>query len=262
MAVMTPARRHRARVEAALLAGVAPLGGGAAPLPANSPARTAYEQLLLQLDSDRQRLHDIQSIERKVELKRELFGTYAEWVQGALQQGVLTGQAVQDEIVATMLTWALDIGAWEQAIAIGAHVLRFKLSLPERFKRTAATLIAEETAEAAIKALDDKTPAGTGFELKVLTAVNDMTAAADMPDEVRAKLFKAIGLALAARADAYDPDGAEVVAGGAQAIRTEALAAFQRALALHEKVGVKKSIEAVERALKRANENPPQGGQA
>lgn len=257
MAVMTPARRHRARVEAALLAGVAPLGGGAAPLPANSPARTAYEQLLLQLDSDRQRLHDIQSIERKVELKRELFGTYAEWVTGALSQGELTGQAVQDEIVSTMLTWALDIGAWDQAIAIGAHVLRFRLSLPERFKRTAATLIAEETAEAAIKALD----AGTGFDLKVLTAVSDMTATADMPDEVRAKLFKAIGLALTAKADAYDPDGAEVVAGGAQAIRTEALAAFQRALALHEKVGVKKSIEAVERALKRANDNP-QGGQA
>ncbi|MEI6418722.1 MAG: phage terminase small subunit, partial [Sphingomonadales bacterium] len=91
----SPARRHRERLLAATLAA----GGSAAiaaPPPSDGPAATAYDQMLMQLAEDRRRLHDIQSIERKIALKAELIGSYDAWVDGALAEAEASGRAVQD----------------------------------------------------------------------------------------------------------------------------------------------------------------------
>lgn len=221
----------------------------AGPPPSDGAAATAYEQMLMQLAEDRRRLHDIQSIERKIALKVELAPTYDAWVDGALAEAEASGRAVQDEVVATMMTWAIDIQNWPRALRLGRHVLRFNLALPERFKRDAATLLVEETSEAAIKALSK---AGGTFPHEILAEIEELTAARDMPDEVRAKLFKAIGLALVAAADAASEDDTSQVAGFAPACRAEALTALQRAVELNPAVGVKKNIEALERALRKA----------
>jgi len=61
-----------------------------------------------------------------------------------------------------------------------------------------------------------------------------LTESEDMPDEVRAKLHKAIGYAL------NETD------------KPAALEHLIRALNLHEKVGVKKDIEVLEREIKNA----------
>lgn len=232
---------------AALVAGSQP-DVLAAPPPSEGPAATAYEQMLLQLAEDRRQLHDIQSIERKIELKRQLIGQYDAWVDGALAQAATTGRAVQDEIVATMLTWAIDVQDWPRALDLGRHVLRFNLALPERFKRGAATLLVEETSEAAIKLLAKD---GGSFPLPILQQIEELAAGRDMPDEVRAKLYKALGLALAAAADRTGEDDTTAVAGFAPSCRLEALKAFQRALDLNAAVGVKKNIEALERAIRK-----------
>lgn len=243
---MSPARQHRDRVLAAQAANAALPGTAAAP-PTSGPAATAYEQMLMQLVEDRQRLKDIQSIEKKIELKRELLPAYAAWVAGALARAEETNQAVQDEVVVNILPWLIDVGAWVEALTVAAHVLRFRLVLPERFKRTPATLVTEEIAEAALAAIT----AGTEFPIGTLLALEEITGDHDMPDEVRAKLHKAIGLELAHAADSASPDDATLIAGFVPSTRTEALARLHRALALDARAGVKKHIETLERALKR-----------
>jgi hypothetical protein len=207
----------------------------------------AYEQMLLQLHEDRRRLHDIQSVEKKVALKRELLPAYAAWIEGALTAGRETGRAVQDEVIVNVMPWLIDVGAYEQAIIVAEHVLRFRLVMPERFKRTPACYVTEEIAEAAIAA----SSAGTGFSIYVLLRLEEIVEGHDMPDEVRAKLHKAIGLELARQADAASPDDDTLIAGFVPATRTEALARLNRAFALNPKVGVKKQIESLERALKK-----------
>ena len=243
---MSPARQHRERILAAQAANAALPGIAAAP-PTSGAAAMAYEQMLLQLHEDRRRLHDIQSVEKKIALKRDLLPAYAAWVEGALTAGRESGRAVQDEVIVNVLPWLIDVGAYRDAIAVAEHVLRFRLVMPERFKRTPACYVTEEIAEASIAA----TTAGTGFSVHALVQLEEITEGHDMPDEVRAKLHKAIGLELARQADAASPDDDTLIAGFVPATRTEALARLNRALALNGKAGVKKNIEALERALKK-----------
>jgi len=73
-----------------------------------------------------------------------MIDTYRPWIEGALA----AEKPAQDEIVGTMLVWAIDIGEWPLALDIARHVLAHGLALPERYRRTPGTLIAEEVAEA------------------------------------------------------------------------------------------------------------------
>jgi hypothetical protein len=146
-----------------------------------------------------------------------------------------------------MLVWSIDIADWPLARRLATHVLRHGLTLPERYRRTPGTLIAEEIAEFGLA------PTAT-VDLGTLQAIDDLTTDHDMPDEVRAKLKKAIGIAFRARADAFDPNAAHAVAGGKAALLAGALANLQRALELDPKCGVKKMIETAQREAKKPQE--------
>lgn len=213
---------------------------GAAPMPEDGPVASEYQLLLTALGVDLQQLRDIQSLERKIETKREMIGRYLPWIEGALS----AENAAQDEIVSTMMIWAIDVGDWALALRLAEHVLKHGIALPERYRRQPAVLVAEEFAEAGLK----QEPS---IEAGALIAVEVLTAAADMPDQVRAKLQKAIGLAFKAQAAAFDPEAENAVAGGKSALIDAALAHFRRALELDTGSGVKKLIEGLERELKK-----------
>ena len=84
---------------------------------------------------------------------------------------------------------------------------------------------------------------------QVLGAVEQLTAASDAPDQARAKLHKAIGMAMIAVLDqADDTDIAPALVAEAET----AMAQLKRARALSESCGVKKDLERLERRLKRA----------
>lgn len=217
------ARAHYERAVAALAATEA----DAASLP---PAHaSAYELMLATLAEDRRRLKAIQSVERKIEAKRQMLPQYAAWVQGVLEGG--SGR--QDDVLMTVMVWRIDTGDHEGALAIAEYALRHGLTLPDQYQRDTATVIAEEIAEQALTALTT----GQAVSASVLERAAALTEGRDMPDEARAKLHKALGLALQ----------------GEQPAR--ALEHFRRALRLHERVGVKKEIERLERELKKAG--PP-----
>lgn len=240
--MVSPFRSHQMATRAALAAATGLSGAALPEIDAANPAYSEYQQLLASLHNDLRALHDIQSVQGKIDRKRSMIAAYLPWVQGALAAGE-TGGGVQDEVVATMLVWALDIQDWDLALAIGAHVLNHGLALPERYKRSAACLIAEEIADAA-KAKPETVP----FEVLQRTAA--LVAGHDMPDQVQAKLLRATGLDLMVQAENYDPNAESAVAGGKPFLVNAALAALRRALELNKAVGIKKQIEQLEREAK------------
>lgn len=238
----SPARSSMQRKLAAM-ASTATGAARAAPMPETGPVATEYQLLLASLGVDLRALSDIQSIERKIEAKREMIERYRPWVEGALTADT----AAQDEIVATMLIWSVDVAEWSLAVPLAKYVFDHGIQLPERYKRQPATLIAEEVAEAGLT-----TPPTVDYD--TLISIDALTASHDMHDQVRAKLKKAIGLALHAMAGNFDPEAENAPAGGKAALIGAALSALQRAMALDPKVGVKKLIESLEREQRKSAE--------
>ncbi|MDR3398748.1 MAG: phage terminase small subunit [Pandoraea sp.] len=213
----SPAQRHFLRVSAARVT--------AAAADAEEPiVATAYEQQLMQLRQDSQALKQIQSVEKKADAKREMLPKYAAWVDGVLS----SGRGTQDDVVMTVLAWRIDAGDYTGALPVAAHAIEHGLKMPEPYVRTTACFVAEEFADMA-----RKTRANDGnVDLDSLLAVARITEAEDMPDQVRAKLQKEIGLAQIEIAP------------------QRALDALKRALELDQNVGVKKDIERLDTKLK------------
>jgi hypothetical protein len=181
--------------------------------------------MLAKLATDRRRLKEVQSIERKRLVKLEVLPEYADYVAGALEGG----RGAQDDVLVTVMVWRIDVGDYAGALAIATYALTHGLTLPDQYERTLATAVAEEFAEAALITLK----ATREFDVGLLSQVADLTDKHDMPDVVRAKLYKAIGYAL----DPYP---------------TMALSYLRRALELHDKIGVKQDITRLEKAVNAA----------
>ncbi|MFG6970745.1 terminase endonuclease subunit [Burkholderia pseudomallei] len=221
-----PFRQHFQRTVAATAARGTPTNAG------GLRDDSAYTLMLAQLDEHRRALKAVESLERKADLKRQFLPAYDAWVAG-----VLDGAAgAQDDVLMTIMVWRIDVGDFRGALEIGAYAVRHELALPDQYKRSTPCLLVEEFAEAALRA----NRAGDPIQVEPLLEIEWLTVVCDMPDEVRAKLHKAIGYGLAAS----DP--------------AKALDHLRRALQLFANVGVKKDIERLERELK----NSANGGQS
>ncbi|QKY08005.1 phage terminase small subunit [Janthinobacterium lividum] len=234
MGNLSPALRHRARMLAERTAGAAePLG---------VTTGNAYDLMLYKLADDRRRLKSIQSVERKIEVKATLLPDYDQWIDGVLAGG----KGAQDDVVATLLVWHIDTGAYDRALVIAAYCMEHKFTLPDGYSRDIPTMMLDEFAAAYLqgKLGDDPQHA-----VAVLGDVEAMTAASDAPDQARAKLHKAIGLAMVAVLDQHDEAD---IAPALLEPASVAMAQLQRARALSESVGVKKEMERLERRIKRA----------
>lgn len=197
---------------------------------------TAYELMLAKLAEDRRRLHEIQSVERKIELKKTLLPDYVPWVDGV----IAGGHGVQDDVLMTVMVWRIDTGDLEGALAIAAHAIEHDLAMPDQYKRSTGCLVAEEFADHALKleTIDAVTT-------KQILLAERLVADQDMPDEVRAKLFKAIGYGLNRSGDLDQ--------------KRAAIDYLKRALALHDKAGVKRDIELIEREIKKQTDSGAAG---
>ncbi|WP_035557073.1 phage terminase small subunit [Burkholderia sp. 9120] len=210
----SPAQRHYERVSAEQAAASAAQGESLA-------GASAYELMLAKLAADRRRLKAIQSIERKIDVKRaELLPEYVDYVAGALRGG----RGAQDDVLTTVMIWRVDAGDFAGALDIARYAIAHRMTLPDQYDRPLATAIAEEFAQAALAAFK----LGDTFDADQLAEVMALTSAADMHDQVRAKLHKALGKAL------QDSD------------RAAALDHLRRALQLDERAGVKQDIARLE----------------
>ncbi|ASJ24304.1 phage terminase small subunit [Laribacter hongkongensis] len=215
---MNPARAHYQRV----IAAQASASAADEPNPAHA---SQYELMLMKLAGDRRHLKQVQSMEGKAEVKRQVLPDYAPWVEGVL----LGDSGAQDDVLMTVMLWRIDAGDYMGALDIGDYAIRHGLTMPDQYQRSTATTLAEEIADAAKRARDGK----AAFDVAVLVRIQHLTVEQDMHDPVRAKLLKELGLALE-QAGHY-PQAVDLLA---------------RAMQLHDKVGVKKDIERIERSIR------------
>ena len=224
---MTPARRNRERKLAALQ--------GATNPQFDQQRANAYELQLMQLAEHRRTLKGIQSIERKIDAKRPMLAVYQPWIDGVLA----ADRGGQDDVLVTVMLWTLDTGDLEGAFNMADYVIRHGLSTPDRYERTAATMIAEEVADTAIKLQE----ADAGPTCSLLMAYLHLLTDCDIFDQVRAKLHKAVGRACYA-----------------EGLKQQAAEHYRRAIELHDKVGIKKELEVLERELKKEQQPDATGG--
>lgn len=224
MKKLSLAQRHQFRVRAEMEAAATPAADSMA-------GATTYELQLMQLKQDQHRLKQMQSIDARNQLKPSLLPAYDAYIDGVLA----AGKGAADEVLTTVMLWHFDIGSYSRGLAIAAYALLHNMSMPDRFSRTTATLVAEEIANAALDAYKQELP----FDYATLDAANKLTADKDMPDEVRAKLHFALGMSV----DPGENSPLEELEQSAVQLR--------EAIRLDGRVGAKKDLERVERWIKK-----------
>lgn len=216
--------------------------------------QTFYELQLAQLNNDRHRLKQIQSLEAKIQLKHALVPTYLPYVEGIIE----ANKPVQDVVFMTILVWCIDIADYAKAIEMAEFALRHKMVMPDRFERSTATLVVEEIANGFLKKL--KTNADIDLQilwhLETLLENEDIPKEAlDMPDQVRAKLLvalakgeiKEINVAIDANAGEIDDQLPEWIWHHAQHAKTR----LERAIELDDRCNGKQDLKSLTSLLKK-----------
>jgi hypothetical protein len=156
-------------------------------------------------------------VTRKIEQKRKLLPEYADYVAGVLAGG----RGAQDDVLVTIMVWRIDAGDYDGALAIATYALKHGLVMPDQFDRSLASVVAEQFADAALQSF----MADGSFNAASLETIAELTEQGDMHDQIRAKLYRALGYAV----QEDEP--------------VRALEYLRRALKYNERVGVKKDID-------------------
>ncbi|EFS7077248.1 hypothetical protein HW008_002800 [Salmonella enterica] len=187
-------------------------------------ADDGYALMQMQLHQDMETLHNILSNEQKAAVKRQILPHYDEWVKGVLEGD----SGLQDDVLMRVMVWRIDAGLYSEALDIAAYALRHHLNTPDGFGRSVAALVADEISEQALIRMKN----GEDIPAALLSRVREMTDSADLFDAVRARLYKALGYALRNEGQLQ-----------------EARAVLYRALELHDGVGVKTDLKALDKQL-------------
>jgi hypothetical protein len=266
MRTLSPAQRHRARILQEQAQAASPYGV--------ELQGDAYGLMRVKLSQDKNRLSQIQSHEKRAELKARLLPEYLDWVDTSLS----TGNGAQDQVLTTLMVWAFDAGAYVLGLQIAGYVIGHRMPMADDYKRSPAAIVIDELSNAYLKgqwsplivqAGEDGTrelaavatadaDLGRAQAAALLIEADTLTAEQDAPDQARAKLHKAI--AYAALGKVQNADEADLGAIEPEALRV-ALARLQRALELDSNAGVKKDIERIERALIKAGKTTASGAE-
>ncbi len=197
---------------------------------------SAYELLCLQMIEDKRTLKALQSIKAKISKKTELLPNYDDWIQATLEHG--TGKV--DKLLGTLMLWHIDTGNFDTGLSIGEYMLKHEMTMPDTYKRTIATVIAEEVADTAKRLFDE----GVDFDVKQVLRASTITEEHDMHDQVRAKLAKIIGKLL-------EEDNPE-----------QALEHYQKAFSYNPKAGVTTAINRLKKQVEKEQQTPPSSEQS
>lgn len=225
--MITPAQQHWQNVMAQR--------AGRANEGVDHAARTAHEEVLYRLRLAQARLKGVQARSAKAAIKKELLPDFSGWIEGTLEAD--GGQ--QDEVIATLMVWAIDCGDLPLALRIGAYVVRHNLIMPDNFGRTAATVLTEEICNPVLTQAGTDADADLSAFIEPLDTLREIVTDQDMPDEVRAKLCKACAFA---RRGLTDADS-----------MASSLKLLREAMHLNPNAGVKREIATLSRALKKAD---------
>lgn len=183
----------------------------------------AGSNIELKFWNDDQQLSNIQSISHKTELKKEFLPFYLPWIEGTIAEGI----GAQDDMLVKLMVWCLDAHEFKTATDIAEYALLNDFVMPEPFTRDVATVFVEQLAD---ELLILKKDTDTAVYADLIQRAIDSTTSQDMPDQVRAKLYRVLG------------DSVK------DAKPTEAINAYEKAIKLDDKVGCKKDLEQLRKA--------------
>lgn len=251
---LSPFQRHQARVRQAEAQAATPYG--------EQLAGSAYDLVRARFAQDKRRLGEVQSHERRAEIKAKLLPDYLDWIETAINKG----NGAQDNVLAGLMVWAFDAGAYALGLRIASYVISHNLAMSDEYKRSPAAVVIDDLANAYLQGRWNPLTATCDYDGTItfvplefagdnavadqagylLATAQSITEGKDAPDQARAKLHKAIAYARLGKVQsAEEPDlsaiGAELLA----SVRDD----LQRALQLDSNAGVKKDIERIERAL-------------
>lgn len=183
---------HKKRVESddALAAQIAQ-GSAGQPVPATcgTLGRQQHEQLLQDaMQEDLKLLHEIKSIERKVEFKRDrLLPKYQKYVSEMREQGR------RHPLLSQFFVWLCDVEDMEQALGLGEYCLAHELPMPERFSRNMETFLTDAVLRWSGRMLD----AGHSAE-PYLSSIHErlFRDGWNVPDKLRAEAARLKALSL------------------------------------------------------------------
>ncbi|MBB5320479.1 phage terminase small subunit [Marinobacter oulmenensis] len=197
----------------------------------SQPHGSAYDLHYASMMEDMRALHDIESVQGKIERKRELLPKYEDYVAGVMEGG--TGH--QDDVIMNIMVWYLDTGQLEKGLDIAEYAAKHGLETPDRYQRSTAALVSEEVADFVLKERGEgEEPAE--YLAQVSRALINF-GESDMHDQIKAKLYKAHGYLLR---EAEQPE--------------RAVESLKKALELDERAGVKMDIQALEKQLKNSGQ--------
>ena len=224
MSRLTPMQQHQQRVNAAQAG--------------TTSALNEQQRALQWLHTQRALLQGLSSRQTRESHKANVLPEIEPYLQGVLQ----ADSGAPDPVIAHAAVWALDASNWPLALQLGAYMVKHGLPAPDEFKRSAATLLCDLMADAA---LTGSMPAAQidGW----LSAALSITKDADMPDQTRAKAHKAIAYGLAGKTTLAGQAGDWK--GLSDAALRMALDHLTKAEQLDHNAGVKKDIAAVQKLL-------------
>lgn len=246
MRELTPAQRHRARVLAEQAHAQTPYG--------QHLESSAYQLMQAKLAADKRTLKGIESVQAKAAMKAKMLPAYADWIAGALAGG----GGADDVVLTTCMVWAIDAGAYALALTIAPYVLQHGLPMPDHYQRKAASILVDEMADAYLLGRWNAITYGTATEgeaiqqhgtegaVELLAQALALTQDHDMPDQARAKLYKAVAYAALGKvqtAEVVDLD--KMPRQALQDVRD----LLGTAVALDAMCGVKKDLERIDRKL-------------
>jgi len=198
----------------------------------NSPAN-AKKHLQLMVDAmnvDLERISGIDSRELRQQLKRdELLPKYQEYVQRYLDSKLIFPNPVMMQV----LVWLFDTQQFTAGVELANVAMEQEQVLPERFRRNVQTFVADEVidwAEAEYKA-------GRSFEPYVSDLLPRVDGEWNLFERIPARFHKLLGL--------VSLDLEEW---------PQAIAHFERAVALYQEIGVGTRLESARKALKKAEQ--------
>lgn len=198
-----------------------------------SYALSAYEQTLHRLRVDQSRLKGFQATERKIEYKATILPNYEGYIDGVLA----SQSGLADEVFTTLMIWQIDTNNYARGLDMAEYAITHKLPLPDRYQRTLGTVLIDEICDPALAIIASGSDQVQRLSIDTLRRLQSLTESQDVPDEVRAKIFKTLAYTL--RTSELKED------------KAEALDYLQRAILLWDGVGVKRDIEQLTRELQK-----------
>ncbi|WP_032882875.1 phage terminase small subunit [Acinetobacter sp. 1000160] len=168
-------------------------------------------------------LAGVKSIQEKIAKKAEWLPEYAGFIDGCLA----VSPAPQNTTLVHLMIWACDVNDFELAVKIAEYVVLNDMVMPEGYSRSTAEFVTEQCAEVFI---DDEDLAIANAS--IIQRIISLGDGEPMVDEVRAKIYRALGDALN------------------QAQPNEAVTAYKNALRYNPKAGCKKTLEQLEKRLR------------